>query len=130
MRKDRKRVGFLGLAFKAGTDDLRNSPIITLIEQLLGKGFDIRIFDHHVNLGRLRGANRQFIEERIPHISKLMVDQIDKVLAHAQVVVIGNRDPAFAGHFRTARQTINMSWTWCGFERPFKPPPVYEGISW
>jgi GDP-mannose 6-dehydrogenase len=127
--QNRKRIGFLGMAFKAGTDDLRNSPIITLIEQLLGKGFDIRIFDHHVNLGRLRGANRQFIEERIPHISNLMVDQIEKVLNHAQVVVIGNRDPAFAGIFeQLAKDQYVLDLV--RIRENVQTPAVYEGISW
>jgi GDP-mannose 6-dehydrogenase len=127
--QNRKRIGFLGMAFKAGTDDLRNSPIITLIEQLLGKGFDIRIFDHHVNLGRLRGANRKFIEERIPHISNLMVDQIEKVLKHAQVVVIGNRDPAFAGIFeQLAKDQYVLDLV--RIRENVQTPAVYEGISW
>jgi GDP-mannose 6-dehydrogenase len=124
-----KRVGFLGMAFKAGTDDLRNSPIIALIEQLLGKGFDIRIFDHHVNLGRLRGANRQFIEERIPHISKLMVDELEKVLSHAQVIVIGNRDPSFGDIFdRLTRDQYVLDLV--RIRENIQTEADYEGISW
>jgi len=128
MRKD-KRVGFLGMAFKSGTDDLRNSPIIALIEQLIGKGFNIRIFDHHVNLGRLCGSNRQFIEERIPHISKLMVDQIEKVLAHAQIVVIGNRDPAFANIFSQLSNDQHVL-DLVRIRQTIKTDASYEGISW
>ncbi|RJQ68913.1 MAG: nucleotide sugar dehydrogenase [Desulfobacteraceae bacterium] len=126
---DRKRIGFLGLAFKAGTDDLRNSPIIALIEQLLGKGYDIRIYDHHVNLGRLRGANRQFIEERIPHISRLMEDQVDKVIAHAQVVVIGNRDQAFSQIFdRLSPKQYVLDLV--RIQEKIETTATYEGISW
>jgi GDP-mannose 6-dehydrogenase len=89
------RVGILGFSFKAGTDDLRESPLIEVIERLIGKGFDLRIYDKNVNIASLVGANRDFILNRIPHISKLMVHDIDTVLNHAQTVVIGNKDPEF-----------------------------------
>ena len=93
--KGHKRVGVLGFSFKAGTDDLRESPVIEVIERLIGKGYDVRIFDKNVNIARLVGANRDFILNHIPHISRLMVDSIDAVLDHAETVVIGNSDPAF-----------------------------------
>jgi len=89
------RVGILGFSFKAGTDDLRESPMIEVIERLIGKGYDLRIYDRSVNLAALVGANRDFILNRIPHISKLMVPDIDSVLGHAQTVVIGNHDSEF-----------------------------------
>ncbi len=90
------RVGVLGFSFKAGTDDLRESPVIEVIERLIGKGYDLRIYDRNVNIAALVGANRDFILNRIPHISKLMVSSVDDVLAHAQTVVIGNHDPEFS----------------------------------
>src|SRR5579863_758720 len=90
-----KRVGILGFSFKAGTDDLRESPMIEIIERLIGKGYDLRIFDRNVNLAKLVGANRDFILNRIPHISRLMVDGIDAIIEHAETVVISNNDPAF-----------------------------------
>ena len=90
-----KQIGILGFSFKAGTDDLRESPLIEVIERLIGKGYDLRIYDRNVNIARLVGANRDFILNRIPHISKLMVDDIDSVLNHAHTVVIGNKDPEF-----------------------------------
>ncbi len=95
MEKGHKRIGVLGFSFKAGTDDLRESPVIEVIERLIGKGFDLRIYDKNVHLARLVGANRDFILNRIPHISKLMVDDIDAVLDHAETVVIGNKDKDF-----------------------------------
>jgi len=94
--KGNKRVGILGFSFKSGTDDLRESPMIEVIERLLGKGYDLRIYDKNVNIASLVGANRDFILNRIPHISRLMVDHIDKVLDHAETIVIGNRDPEFS----------------------------------
>lgn len=90
------RIGILGFSFKAGTDDLRESPVIEVIERLIGKGYDLRIYDRNVNLALLVGANRDFILNRIPHISKLMVPSVDDVLAHAQTVVIGNHDAEFS----------------------------------
>jgi GDP-mannose 6-dehydrogenase len=97
MQKGNRRVGVLGFSFKPGTDDLRESPVIEVIERLLGKGFDLRIYDKNVNLASLVGANRDFILNRIPHISRLMLDRLDSVLEHAQTVVIGNMDPDFRG---------------------------------
>jgi GDP-mannose 6-dehydrogenase len=93
--KGHTRVGILGFSFKAGTDDLRESPLIEIIERLLGKGYDLRIYDKNVSVASLLGANRDFILNRIPHISKLMDGDIDTVLNHAQTVVVGNKDPDF-----------------------------------
>jgi len=95
MEKGHKRIGVLGFSFKAGSDDLRESPMIEIIERLIGKGFDLRIYDKNVNIASLLGANRDFILNRIPHISRLMVGGKDAVLDHAQTVVIGNNDPDF-----------------------------------
>jgi GDP-mannose 6-dehydrogenase len=95
MDKGQKQVGILGFSFKAGTDDLRESPMIEIIERLAGKGYDLRIFDKNVHVAKLLGANRDFILNRIPHISKLMVDNIDAVLRHGKTIVIGNNDPDF-----------------------------------
>ncbi len=88
-------VSVLGMSFKAGTDDIRESPILELIERLLGKGFDIRIFDRNVNLSKLVGANREYLLRIIPHVSSLLVDSLDEALAHGTTIVIGNDDPEF-----------------------------------
>lgn len=85
-----RRVGVLGLAFKPGTDDLRESPMVRLVEALIGKGCDIRILDRNVSIARLGGANRRYIEEEIPHIASLMCDSLEALLSHAEVLVIGN----------------------------------------
>lgn len=90
-----KKIGVLGFSFKAGTDDLRESPMIEIIERLLGKGYDLRIYDRNVNLASLVGANRDYILNRIPHISRLMVEEMGALLKHAQTVVIGNKDREF-----------------------------------
>ncbi len=86
----KRRVGVIGLAFKAGTDDLRESPMVALVESLIGKGCDVRVLDRGVALTRLIGANRRYIIEQIPHIASLMCDDHDAILRHAEVLVIGN----------------------------------------
>ncbi len=91
----RRKVGILGLSFKAGTDDLRDSPIVELVERLLGKGFDLRVYDGNVNMAQINGTNRDYVLNRIPHISRLMVPSVDELLAHAETVVIGNSAPEF-----------------------------------
>jgi GDP-mannose 6-dehydrogenase len=88
----RRRIGILGLAFKAGTDDLRESPMVRLVEALIGKGCDVRILDRSVSIARLGGANRRYIEEEIPHIASVMCDGLEAVLDHAEVIVVGNYD--------------------------------------
>ncbi|PYN12534.1 MAG: GDP-mannose dehydrogenase [Candidatus Rokuibacteriota bacterium] len=86
----RQRIGVVGLSFKAGTDDLRESPVVGLVETLIGKGCDVRILDRNVATARLVGANRRYIEQEIPHIASLMCPSAEALLAHAEVIVIGN----------------------------------------
>jgi GDP-mannose 6-dehydrogenase len=88
----RRRIGVLGLAFKPDTDDLRESPMVLLVEALIGKGCDVRILDRSVSIARLGGANRRYIEEEIPHIASLMCDTSADLLAHAEVLVVANPD--------------------------------------
>ena len=96
MDAGRKTVGILGFSFKAGTDDLRESPIVELIERLLGKGFNIKIYDKNVNIAALVGANRDYILNQIPHISRLMVETVEEVLASCETIVIGNASDEFS----------------------------------
>ena len=86
----KKRIGVIGLSFKPGTDDLRESPMVTLVETLIGKGLDVKILDHNVSVARLTGANRKYIEEEIPHISSLMCTEASDLINHAEVIVVGN----------------------------------------
>jgi GDP-mannose 6-dehydrogenase len=86
----KRRVGIVGLSFKPGTDDLRESPMVTLVEVLIGKGLDVRILDPNVAVARLVGANRRYIEEEIPHIASLMCEDLKTLLDHAEVLVISN----------------------------------------
>jgi len=93
--KGSRKVGILGFAFKAGTDDLRESPIVDVVEALIGKGYDLRLYDRNVNLAALTGANRDYILNHIPHISRLMVDSVQAVTDFADTLVIGNGAPEF-----------------------------------
>ncbi|MBI3491889.1 MAG: UDP-glucose/GDP-mannose dehydrogenase family protein [Acidobacteria bacterium] len=90
MDTGKRRIGVVGLAFKAGTDDLRESPMVALVEGLIGKGCDVRVLDRGVALPRLVGANQRYIQDQIPHIASLMCDDANEILRHAEVLVIGN----------------------------------------
>ena len=95
MDKAHRKVGILGFSFKAGTDDLRESPVVELVERLIGKGYDVRLFDRNVNMASLVGANKDYILNHIPHISRLMVNRMEDLLAHGDTIVIGNNDSEF-----------------------------------
>ncbi len=90
-----RSLGFLGLSFKHGTDDLRESPMVELVETMLGKGFDIKICDQNVSIARLVGSNREYIEQEIPHISSLMCDTPERLIAMSDVVVVGSDSEEF-----------------------------------
>jgi len=98
-----KKVGVLGFSFKAGTDDLRESPLVELIETLIGKGYQVKVYDKNVSLARLHGANRAYIEREIPHIATLMCNSIDEVLADSEVIVIGNKAAEFNEALKKAK---------------------------
>ena len=90
-----RNIGMLGLSFKAGTDDLRESPLVILAEALLGKGYTLRIYDRNIAIGRLIGANRAYIEQQIPHIARLMSESVDEVIDDSELLVLGNASPDF-----------------------------------
>ncbi len=127
--KGNRKVGILGFSFKAGTDDLRESPVVELTERLLGKGYDLKIYDRNVSIASIHGANRDYILHHIPHISRLMASSIDEVLQHAKTIVIGNGAAEFAdistriGHGQNIIDfvRINTSRSVSG---------IYEGLCW
>ncbi len=125
-----KKIGILGLSFKPDTDDLRESPTVELVEQLLGKGYSVVVYDRNISLSALVGSNRAYIERELPHLSALMRPTLDEVLAHAEVVVIANRDPEFAQvleRLRPNQQVIDfvrIEHDCAGFGKQ------YEGICW
>jgi len=129
MQNGHRKIGVLGFSFKAGTDDLRESPVIEVIERLIGKGCDVRVYDKNVKIASLLGANRDFILNHIPHISKLMVEDIDAVLDHAQTVVVGNQDP----DFRTVPDRLRKEQRLVDFARITNRKSgdgKYDGICW
>src|SRR5450830_300438 len=92
---DKRKVALLGLSFKAGTDDLRESPLVELAEMLIGKGFDLSIYDSNVTYARVHGANKEYIEGKIPHVSSLLNSDFDDVISNSDVIILGNRDEKF-----------------------------------
>jgi len=103
MDTGKKNIGLLGFSFKAGTDDLRESPIVILAEALLGKGCTLRIYDRNVSLARLVGANKDYIEKQIPHLSSLLCDTTAEVVDQSEVVVVGNQSAEFASALMKTR---------------------------
>ncbi|MFF4182327.1 nucleotide sugar dehydrogenase [Streptomyces sp. NPDC001691] len=129
-RAGKRRVGLFGLSFKPGTDDLRESPLVELAERLLGKGYDLRIHDANVSLSRLLGANREYIETRLPHIAQLLVDSVDEVLGHADVCLVGTRDPAVLAALPRGDGTVLIDLIRMPDAEARRTEPGYVGLVW
>ncbi len=128
LQTGKKRIGVLGFSFKAGTDDLRESPMVTLIETLIGKGLQLAIYDRDVSLAKLFGANKEYIEREIPHISQLMRSSVDEVIVDSEVIVIGNK----ADEFRSIESRTYDGRIVLDLVRIFDRTSDgnYEGICW
>lgn len=125
----KKRIGVLGFSFKAGTDDLRESPLVALIEALIGKGLQLALYDRDVSLARLFGANKEYIEREIPHIAQLMRGSVIEVLESADVIVIGNK----AEEFREVESQMRGGQIVIDLVRLFEnrmSDESYQGICW
>ena len=127
----KKRIGLLGFSFKAGTDDLRESPIVILAEALLGKGYSLCIYDKNVSIARLVGANKDYINKQIPHLSSLLTESIDEVIEKSDVLVVGNGSPEFADALKRTRpdQQIIDLFRVKNVQRD-EIPAQYTGICW
>jgi GDP-mannose 6-dehydrogenase len=125
-----RRVGILGMSFKAGTDDLRESPIVLLIEALIGKGMDVLVYDRDVSRSRLLGANREYIEREIPHIWELVRPSLDAVIEASETIVVGNSSPEFRG----LEGRVGRGKTIVDLVRILDPSALegaeYHGIAW
>ena len=131
LQTNKKKVGVLGLSFKAGTDDLRESPLVHLVKRLLGEGCQIQIWDENVALGQLVGSNRQFIEEVIPHIGTLLRPTLEEVVKAAEVLLVGTgavRKEMLEPHLRSCQTVIDLT----NLKKGRRPDSKgsYEGICW
>jgi GDP-mannose 6-dehydrogenase len=130
MKTKKKKIAQLGLSFKAGTDDLRESPQVQLVKRLLGEGYEVRVWDQDVSLGRLAGSNRKYIEEVIPHIGSLLSSDFGAVVKHAEVVIIGNKSVdknELAKYVRADQVVIDL----VNLDRTRRlGGNKYEGICW
>jgi GDP-mannose 6-dehydrogenase len=130
MRTHKRRIAQLGLSFKAGTDDLRESPQVQLVKRLLGEGYEVKVWDQDVSLGRLAGSNRQYIEEVIPHIGSLLTDDLEGVLKWGEVVIIGNKsvNKENLQQLRADQVVIDL----VNLDKALRPRGLssYEGICW
>jgi len=128
-RTGRRRAGVLGLSFKPGTDDVRESPSVALIETLVGRGYAVAIYDRDVEPQRLIGANKASLERELPHIAALMRPSIDDVLAESEVIVIANGSP----EFRDVRHRVHNGQTvvdLTGIARNGRTDGRYAGLCW
>jgi GDP-mannose 6-dehydrogenase len=113
LQSGHRRIGMIGLSFKAGTDDLRESPLVIMAERFIGKGLQLAIYDPQVNVARLIGANRRFIEESIPHIASVMTGDIEQLVREAEVLVVATRTPevlaALQAHTRPEQLLLDIA---------------------
>ena len=129
INEGKRKLGFLGLSFKAGTDDLRNSPAVTVVEALLGKGFEILIYDHNVRLSQLTGTNKAYIDARIPHLSKLIVDDIETLLQESEVIIVNNKEQAYTDALiglMSDKPIIDLA----RLGDEIRRKPNYKGVNW
>lgn len=129
LRWKARRLGFLGLSFKGGTDDLRESPLVDVVEAVLGKGYDVKIYDANVSVAKLFGANKEYIEKEIPHLDRLLCKSVAEVVAHAEVLVIGNR----SAEFKDALAMLKPGQKVLDLVRIVPQPPAtgdYHGLCW
>jgi GDP-mannose 6-dehydrogenase len=129
-RHGRRRIALFGLAFKSGTDDVRESPMVTLAERLIGKGYELAIYDQHVDMARLIGANRDYIAREIPHLERLLSADPGKVLSDAEVIIVAQADrqalAAIAGDYQ-GKWIVDLQGV---RELAALPDVKYEGICW
>lgn len=124
-----RKLGFLGLSFKAGTDDLRNSPAVALIETLLGKGYEIAIYDRNVHVSKLTGTNKEYIDTHIPHLSKLMKPTIKELFENSDLIVVNNREQEYLDtlmNLETEHPVIDM----VRLPEMVRKKRNYKGINW
>jgi GDP-mannose 6-dehydrogenase len=126
----KRKIGLFGLSFKPGTDDLRESPLVELAERLLGKGYELRIYDSNVTLSRLVGANREYIEGRLKHLNSVLTDQVDEVMDHSEVCVIGTKEEAVLDALKVAGDRTVVDLIRLPDAENLRTGPNYLGLGW
>jgi GDP-mannose 6-dehydrogenase len=124
-----RRIGVVGLSFKPGTDDLRESPLVTLVERLIGRGRQVRVHDPNVAMSQVHGANRAYIAQELPHVVSILTDTLDELLDDSEVIVLGNASPESAEAARRARPDQRV----VDLARAVSSAAdgsAYEGIAW
>jgi GDP-mannose 6-dehydrogenase len=129
-RIGKNRIGVLGLSFKPGSDDMRESPIVMLVETLIGKGYKVVIYDEEVALAKLVGANKRYIEETIPHISSLMVSSPQEVIEGSDVVVVSKKTARIHDAVGTHKDSAVVIDLVGPHPAAMDRPPNYQGICW
>jgi GDP-mannose 6-dehydrogenase len=125
-----RSIGMIGVSFKGGTDDLRESPLLELAERLIGKGMDVSIYDPEVNLSRIRGSNKAFVEESIPHIASIMADDPKDVIRDCKVIVLGARDKAAEAALRDINDGTRIIIDLVGVPNRAEMSGEYHGVCW
>jgi GDP-mannose 6-dehydrogenase len=123
-----KKIAILGISFKAGTDDLRNSPFVEVVEILLGRGFDVSIYDTNIQMARLTGKNKEYIESRIPHLSHLLTENLEQLLNESDVIVVSNKEKAFEMGLKNVKNKVIIDMV--RLDAAIENNNTYIGINW
>jgi GDP-mannose 6-dehydrogenase len=126
----KRKLGFVGLSFKTGTDDLRESPLVKLAERLIGKGYELRIYDPEVHLARLLGANKSFIERHLPHIGQMLRPELGEVVAESDLIVLGSSSAAVIEALRARLQVGQQVVDLVGVPMGDPSPEWVQGLCW
>jgi GDP-mannose 6-dehydrogenase len=126
----KRRIGFIGLSFKTGTDDLRESPLVTLAEQLIGKGMQLAIYDPEVHLAQLLGSNRRYIEQHLPHIGQLLCADLDQVIEASDVLVLGQGGEKVRSSLASRSRSEQLVLDLIGLSDPRDVRAKLEGLCW
>ena len=130
MKTEGRKIGVFGLSFKPGTDDLRESPMVTLVELLIGKGYDVKIHDQYVSMAQVMGANKEYIERVIPHVSRLLSNSVQEIMEHGDILVFGHNSDIYrvlCERIKPEQTIIDLARLWVDYRNL---RVSYHGIAW
>ena len=130
LERGERSIGIIGLSFKSGTDDLRESPLVDLVERLIGKGMNLKIYDPEVRISQLMGANKRYIEEVVPHIGTLMCESVEEAVEDAATVVVGLSGDDILDQLREHAREDQFVLDLVGIPEAQRPRGEYRGICW